>query len=809
MNKQYTFTFLFLFSCVSWTALAQSGALKGRLQDKAGTSVPYANVALLLVSDTSLNGGAVTNAAGEFTISTPPEGTYVLRLSSIGFIEKKTAPFSVTDPSFSKDFGVIAMEEEVKSLEEVTVQAMRPIITQEADRMVVSIEGTALAAGSTALDVLAKSPGVFIDQEGNIQLNGRAGVTIMLDGRLTYLSAKDLQTMLEGMSAENIKNIEIITNPSAKYDAEGSSGILNINLIKNEHRGMSGSLHGSYAYNSRHSYSAGGNFDYKSGKLDLFLNLDIASRPWRREAIYTRVFKGEQESTYFDQQVWEDKIKKIPSFRLGGDYEINKQHSVGFMANVMAQKDSTGFHTETFIGAAPNHPALHIDASNIRRSRFSSYATNLHYNGKLDTLGTTLSADLDYVKIRSRINSNFNNYFDELATSEPVYSDFLLSKNPSGYDIYAAKVDFAHPFRKVHRIEAGAKASRVISDNDLRFYFNNGETPTLDSARSNHFIYEEKIYAAYLNLNSKLSERITVQAGLRAENTRSRGELKTTGEITERNYFNLFPSLFIQQKVNEDYQIAYNYSRRIQRPDYEQLNPFIFFLDPFTWAQGNPHLRPEYTHAIGLSQTFKKAYNLVLGYQITSDFIAQTPLQDIETRTTTFVDRNVDDAQYLSATAIVPVKLLKNWDTNNTLVVAYQEYSTIIEHKQIIKDQVYYSLQSNHNIQLPLGFRGEINAGYRGPSVWGLYRFEKQWWVNLGLKKSFLEEKVDLSINANDIFRSRISVNNVNIGENINQFNQYFFSRSIGLTLRYRFSKGAQFDGQRRNNELEEVNRAR
>ncbi len=807
MKNIYILIVLLGTLCNTGMAHAKQGTLTGKLRDQSGAPIAYANVAVLNAADASLVTGAVTDDQGSFSISTPGQGSYVLRLSAIGFAEIKTPAFIVNNNSFSKDFGVITLKEDVETLQEVTVKALRPTITQEADRMVVSIEGTALAAGSTAYDVLAKSPGVYIDQDGNVQLNGKAGATIMIDGRLTYLSAKDLRSMLEGMSAENIKNIEIISNPSAKYDAEGASGILNINLKKNDQRGMNGSVYAGYSYNRLHSYSAGGNINYKRGGWNSFLNIDMAQRVRGRDGVFTRVFNAENGSTYFDQKADEEVIRKAPSIRFGSDYSLNDKHSFGFMANLAFQESSYDFKTHTYLGPQPNQPVLFIDATNYTTSRFANYTTNLHYTGKLDTLGTTISADLDYVRITDKNQASFENFYDTLASSRPVVRDFLLSRNPSGYHIYSAKADFTRPLKRGRRMELGAKVSRVISDNDLQFFFNNDEVPVPDPNRTNHFIYEENIYAGYLNYNTKLGNRLNLQAGLRAEQTVSEGESLTTSQVTKRNYLNLFPSLFVQQKISDDYQINYNYSRRIQRPDYEQLNPFIFYLDPFTWAQGNPYLRPQYTHAIGVTQTFKQSYNLVVEYQLTTDFIAEVPTQYVETSTTIFNRSNVDDAQNLSATLVVPLKILKNWDTNNTAVVAYQEYSSVLNNELVINDQIFYMLQSNHNISLPLGMRMEVNAGYQGPVVWGLYRIGKQWWVNLGLKKSFLDDKLDLSLNANDIFKGQRVVGGANIGGNINQFNQYFLSRSVGLTLRYRFSKGEQFDVKQRDTNLEELNR--
>lgn len=809
MKHIYLIT-LTILSFISCAALAQKSVLRGKLQDENGAPLAYANVAIMLGSDSSLVSGAVTGDSGNFSIPTPAAGTYFLRCTAIGFAEKTTPTFKVTGPDFSRDFGSLTLKEEIETLQEVTVQALRPTITQEADRMVVSVEGTAMAAASTAYDVLGRLPGVFIDQEGNIQLNGRAGVTIMIDDRLTYLSARDLRTMLEGMSAENIKNIEIITNPSARYDAEGSSGILNINLKKNDQRGINGSLHAGYTFNGQqHGYSSGGNINHKSGRWNSFLNLDFARRVGGREATFTRVFERPQETTYFDQVATGNfRAQGPPAVRLGSDFNLKEGHSIGFMAYYTTNKAHADFLTDTYIGYRPDKPELYIDANNYSTNRFSNYTANLHYLAKLDTMGTSFSADLDYVKISNEGESDFLNYYYDLTSQLSPTRDFLYTHTPNGFDIYSARADYTRFLTKSHKLELGAKASRVISDNDSRFYFNNAEQPVLDPKRTNHFVYDENIYAAYLNWNSSLGERIKVQAGLRAEQTVSEGESRTTGELTERKYLNLFPSLFVQQTVSENYGLKYNYSRRIQRPNYGQLNPFIFYRDPYTWIQGNPYLRPQYTHAFGLTQTFKQTYSLELNYQLNQDVIAELPAVVEETASTIYYTGNVDQSQNLSLTAIVPVKLMKNWEANNTLLVSYNEFSTVINDVPVINDQIFFMLQSNQNILLPLGFRMEVNAAYLGPGVYALYRIEPRWWVHLGLKKSFLDDKMDVSLNVNDIFKSQRLRIAAEVGEgNISEFDQYFRNRSLGLSLRYRFSKGQKFEERRRNTNLDELNR--
>jgi hypothetical protein len=800
--------FLFVSFCLlfHFCSHAQNGQLGGRLLDEKGKPVSFANVALLRGNDSTLAVAVISDSAGRFSLQLPAAGAYRLYITAIGFSAFKTEVFDASGAN--KNIGDLTLKAEAKALQDVTITARRPTITQQADRMVVSVQGTAMAAGSTAYAVLSKAPGVFIDAEGNIQLNGRSGVLVMIDGKQTYLSARDLRTLLEGMSAENLKSLEIITNPSAKYDAEGTAGILNINLKKNTQQGMNGSVYSSYTYNffRQHAASAGANINYKSGRWNSFANLDFARRVGGREATFTRIFYGTNKTTYFDQvAVGNFVVQGPPAVRLGTDYSLNDQHSVGAMVYFATNTAQSEFLTETFIGSAPKIPTQFIDADNFSRNTYTNYTTNLHYTGKLDTVGTQLTTDLDYVKITNRGWSDFNNYFTDLTTGRKT-ADLLYNSTPNGYDIYSARLDFTLPLNKQHKMEMGGRASRIVSDNDFRFYFNNGPL-VLDPNRTNHFRYDEKIYAAYVNWSGTVSKKVSIQSGLRLENTSSLGNSLTTGKITPRNYTNLFPSIFVQQKVSNDYGINYSYSRRLTRPNYGSLNPFRAYRDPYTWYEGNTQLRPQYTHSFSLTQTYKKVYNLTFSYQRHTDVMAEVPILLVEDTTTIYTTGNVDNGYSIGATGVAPLKIAKWWDTQNTTVLSYNKFSMQSNNGQLVNDQLFFMLQSNHTILLPKNFRMELNLLYRGPAASGLYHMASMHRVDVAFRKSFLEKKLDLTLNANDIFKGFRYFWTTDINGNVNEFDQYFRFRTIGATLRYNFSKGQKVDTKRRNNNLEELNR--
>lgn len=427
--------------------------------------------------------------------------------------------------------------------------------------------------------------------------------------------------------------------------------------------------------------------------------------------------------------------------------------------------------------------------------------------GKLDTAGTTLSADVDYVKINNNANSRFFNVYEQISTGN---SRQVLpgSDNPSDYSIFSAKTDYTKAFSKDTKMELGAKISRVVSDNDLRFFYNVDNVNRPDSLKSNHFIYKENIYAAYANFNTKLSSKWSLQSGLRAEQTLGEGNLLTTKTTFKRNYLNLFPSIFLMHNISKDYQISYNYSRRINRPRYESLNPFVFYIDPYTYAQGNPSLRPAYTNSFEVTQTLKSKYIFKVGYAVTTDFIAEVPEQFPELNRTIFMQSNVQRYENYNGNVVLPIKISKNWEMNNNITISYQDYTIEQKERSLRNRQLNYYAQSSQNIQLPKKIRLEVNAFYQGPFAYALYKISPLWGIDVGVKRSFLNDKFELSVNVNDIFRGQQIIGKANYNGNINEFDQYFGSRSLRVNLRYKFNKGAKIEEKKRNTNLEELNRA-
>ncbi|GAA4337683.1 TonB-dependent receptor [Flaviaesturariibacter amylovorans] len=794
--------YLVLFLLPAGFLHAQS--LQGRLTDEKGTPLAYANIALLR-ADSSLAAGAMTGTDGRFTIKAPAAGSYRLRYTAIGYRDLVSATRAI---SADTDLGTLALKADGKQLDEVTVQSLRPAIEQKADRLVVNVENTAMAAGNTAYAVLARTPGVLIDAEGNIQLNGRSGVTVMIDGRPTFLSARDLRTMLEGMPAENLKNIEIITNPSSKYEAEGTSGILNLNLKRQTVQGMTGAVYMGYNTNFYNSgWSTGASINMKKGGWSFFANVDLMRRVGGRNATFTRVFRGSRGINYFDQVAEANHYNEgPPTVRLGSDWQLNKRHSIGFTAYFNQNTLRQQFDTRTVMGPAPGTADLVIDARNRMMNVWQGMTGNAHYVFKLDSAGSTLTADVDGARIRNRGDADFYNYYDSVRTGKPVETDFLYQNSPNGYNIVSGRVDLTLMLPGNRRFETGVRASDVLSDNDARFYFNNtGLVP--DPARTNHFRYTENIYAAYVNWSMPLSKRLTLQTGLRAEQTVSRGTQLTTGQVTNRKYTDLFPTVFLQQQVSDRYSINWSYSRRLQRPNYGNLNPFRLYRDPYTWFEGNPYLRPQYAHSFSVTQSVNKTYLFTLSYLYTKDIMSELPRIVPDSSYTIYYTGNVSSEREVGLTAVVPVKIRRWWDVQNTLTVLGDRIEFNDKGVRQVNENVFVMLQSNHTLQLPRGIRAELNGRYVGPGLTGLYQMEAYFRLDVALRKSFTKAGLDLSVNAGDVFNTHRLRFNTNIDGNINNFDQMLRFRNLNVTLRYNFRKGVKVEEQRRRN-VEELNRA-
>lgn len=792
---------------VSESRAQEAPGITGNLYDEQEKVIPFATVAVVELPDSTVVTGTTTDFDGKFELDPPAPGKYLLRLSAIGFEPLFTDVFEVNSPDFSRDFGNLVLPTAVNMLNEVMVEAWRPRVELEAGKMVVRVAGTAMAAGSTAFEIVSKSPGVTVDQNGELSINGKAGVQVLINGRETYLSEEDLKNMLETMPAENIENIEIINSPSAKYPAAGTAGLINVILKDDVEIGFSGSIYGGAEFNNENWYNAGASLSYGKGKWSTFLNLDVTKTGFDRNQEAIRRFIEEGEFDYYHQTGEQLEKRWKPSLRAGVDYLIDEGHSIGFVASHAFYEEDGFWNTVTELGDDVEGDLVNIIAKNSSVEDYANTRLNLHYIGELDSLGTVISADFDYVKLERDRNSYFDNYYTYFEDDSEVV-EHLFNKSISSYDIIAGKVDLELPLSERSALAMGVKGSKVVSESDLKFYIGENQDGVLDTKRTNDFRYEEEIYAAYLSYTNKFNETWNLQAGLRAEQTVGMGYSPTTGQKKEVEYLDFFPNVQVNQVVTEDYEIGYSYSRRIKRPDYSVLNPFYFYLDPYTYIVGNPDLEASITSSYKMTHNLFDKYQLIMFYDYTDGPIGEYPQLDEETGHTIFTRANLDKRVVYGGTLVFPVQFGSFWNMNNTIVVNKTEYQIAYQDELVENDQVSYTFQSNNQFNLPWDMIFELNAAYYGPEVVDIYQLESRWFLDAALKKSFIDDRLDVTLKAEDVFGGlQFDVTGEYPGSTF-RMNQHFYDRGVSINLRYKLNPGGKEREETRQENLEELNRA-
>ncbi|MFD2203785.1 outer membrane beta-barrel protein [Shivajiella indica] len=806
ISTQVFVTLFLFFLGMSNLAAKEFSQISGQVSDGKGESLPFVNVALVEAESGSLLTGAVTGEDGRFIIESARSGKVQLVVSSIGFETFRSESFEIK-PGFSKDFGTISIHEEAGNLSEVTVKATRPEIIIEADKTTINIEGTVMAEGNNALDVISRSPGVYVDENNNINLNGRPGVTVMINDRQTYMSANDLSNFLRAMPADNIKSIEIINNPTSRFDAEGGAGIINIRLKKNNIDGMFGSVQVGGMYNGIFGPNAGLTVNVKKGKWTNNASLNYNEFNFINELEINRNFQLDEGTSRFEQDSRIRMINKNLFFNGGSDYEINKNHSVGIAVQASEYNGENTGEAFTEIDNPGTDDLFFLKSHNDNESKNRRIFGNFHYVGLLDSMGTKLTSDFDYTKMVSSSSSLLSNDNWMNEDENQAARDYILTLNDMDYNIFTAKVDFTKPFGKGKVLETGLKGSWVKSDNNLDLSKAVEEEPFQPDPSSNRFIYNENVLAAYASYKGNFSENVSFQAGLRSEYSDIKGNSVTLDSINTQKYLDFFPSLFIQQKVSKNYQIIYNANRRITRPNYRLLNPFIFYIDPLTLEQGNPGLRPQYAHNLEMNHVIKGSYQLSLGYSLTNDVFQQIFTQDEETRTTTTYTANLDKAQTWNMRAIIPVEVKSWWTMNNMVQLTNSKWKSMIGDALLDVSQTSFTLRSQNTLSLPKGFKAEIMGMYVGPSQYGQASIKGFAWVDAGITKSFMDDKLALTVNGTDLFRSQIIKADVQFDKIDTQFQQYRNTQGVRFTLRYKFAKGESFRIANRSGSTDERNR--
>lgn len=777
------------------------GKLSGQINGTAGKPLEFSTVMLVKASDSTLVKGAVTDASGLYEFDAVAEGQYRVAAQQMGYQKKYSATFAVDAEHLNVKLPALTLPEESKNLAEVKVLAKKPFLEQQVDRIVMNVENSIVASGNTALDVLEKAPGVTIDRQNDqLKLKGKSGVIVYIDGKQTYLSQQEVSNLLKNTPSDNIEKIEIITNPGSKYDAAGNSGIINIKMKKNKNFGTNGTLTLGTGYSwvndlngnlvNRPKYNGSLNVNHRAGKLNVFGNYSYANRQSFNSNIIDRSIPYNGTTTYFSQTSFRPNAYVSSTYKGGLDYFIDKKNTIGVLVNGFSNDWSSPRGASNTLISDVNHQ---LTSKALTQTDSRNYLTNLtsnvNFKHEFDDKGQELTADLDYVQYKGQNHNNLSTVYQNAANETSRPNQDVRNNMPSKIDIWAFKSDYVRPTKK-GKFEAGVKSSYVKADNNTLYDTLQQETRHWlpDASRSNQFKYDENINAGYLNYAGTLGKKVKVQAGLRAEHTHSIGNSITLNQRVDRNYLNLFPTLFLSRQLDTSNVLNLSYSRRIDRPSYENLNPFVFYLDPYTYQKGNPFLRPQYTNSIELTHVYKGTVSTTLGFSRTTNFINdETPRQIASQNITYITPENLGTQDNVNLNVSFPIPVAKWWTIQNNVTVYYQHYSTFYSGTPYEVKVVAYNLYSSNNFTINKSWSAELSGWYNSASQYGFYRARPMGAFTVGVQKKMMDNKGSLKLNVNDPFWLN-HFNGVAKVQDIDfRVQSRWESRRVSLTFTYRF----------------------
>jgi outer membrane receptor protein involved in Fe transport len=762
MKKLISLTAMQLCLCLFVWAQDSAGSVHGSVMDATHEPLPFANILLFNASDSTLAKAEYASEDGSFKMLNIEPGDYWLKASFVG-LPDYISELLIVQANNTTKIPPVVLDQVGTELAEVVVTALKPLIEVKPDKTVFNVEGSINATGNTAFELMRKAPGLIVDNNDNIILLGKSGVKIFIDGRPSPLSADDLVEMLKSMQSDQIEAIEIITNPSSKYEAEGNAGIINIRMKKDKRHGTNANITLGYTIGVFPKYNGSTSVNHRNKKMNVFGSYSHSTGNRRNNFNLYR----EQLGMVYDQRNIRTADYMNHNFKAGADYLINDKNTIGLSVDGFISDRNDFNDGKTAISIANSNV---VDSLLVATSRNSSETSNLDYNLNYRYDGGTgliWNFDANFGQFRRAGDSYQPNFYTSPDEKEVFTERIFSSETPTNIDLLSFKVDHERTVLG-GKLETGLKFSNVTTDNTFNFYDVNEGVNILDAERSNNFIYDEKVAAAYFNFQRQF-EKWGIQAGLRVEQTNSIGTLTSmqAGEDDEvkRSYIDYFPSGGITYQASPKTSWRLNYSRRINRPSYQDLNPFEYKLDELTYQRGNPFLQPQYTQAIQLTNSYNYRYNTTLSYSYTKDYFTQI-IDTTETSRSFISQKNLANQQVISLSFGAPITINKWWNVYAN-VNAYQQLNNAdFGDGKIVDVKISaISLYNQHTFMLPKGVSMEISGFYNSPSIWGgTFKTKSMWGVDAGIKMKVLNGRGNVKVSVGDIFNTQNWTGNSDFG---------------------------------------------
>ncbi|GLR17100.1 TonB-dependent receptor [Portibacter lacus] len=807
IKNQLIFFLLILSYSVAYS---QTGQVKTVLTDNESMPVIYANAVLYNSVDSTITKIETSDDQGVVNFANIPYGRYYLEATYVGYNDLRKSNIDLNENQRIVDLGKLVFEASSVQLAEAVITANRVLVEIKPDRTVFNVEGTINSVGDNGMGLLRKAPGVLVDNNDNISVLSRSGVLIYVDGRRLPLSGDDLVAYLTNLPAEQIDRIDIITNPGAKYEAEGNAGIIDIRLKKDKNLGYNGSF-GINASQGR--YSVGGvnaSGNYRNKKVNVFGTLGSGMG----EKYHETNFINRQNNFILNENSLDLGTYNFTNYKVGTDFFITPKQTIGILVTGGTGHNNSNSTNTTDISSEQS--AGKIDSILYAKNEGDANRNNINVNVNYafsDKVQNVI-VDFDYGIYNNNNNTlQPNQYFDPTSTN--LLSEFNTAyETPVNIDILTFKVDYDHDLFG-GKVGLGTKLSKVGTDNTFRFYNVENGSQVINNRRSNQFDYTENVYAAYLTYARPITKKLSVSAGVRSEITDATGNLQAfLPELqeppVELNYTNHFPTVGLTYQINQMNTVSLNYGKRINRPDYNVLNPFNIQSSELSFRKGNPFLRPEIVNNLELGYSLFYRYNLKLSYSKTSDQITRLIAPDDTNPKAGFITwENLAEQELFSANISAPVDIKKWWNMYLNVNAAYIDNQADYGEGAIVDVQTFtYSIFQQSTFTLPAGFKGEISGYYSGPGVWGgVFKYGPTWSLNLGLQKIFLDDKLNMKLSMNDLFYksgwSGKSEFNGLVSEGMGQWD----SRKVALSLSYNFGNSNVKSRKRKTGIEEEANR--
>lgn len=768
--------------------------ISGSISDSIGNPLNEAIVSLVKYKNQSLVKTVFTEANGLFEFTNLKSDSFKVVVTQLGFKKYSSDVIVLTETQSDIVLKPIQLLVGGKNLEEVSVVTKVPFVERKADRTIVNPDALISSAGASVLDVLAKSPGVMVDQNGNIKLKGKSGVLILIDDKPTYLTGTELENYLRSIPASSVKQFELMPNPPAHYEAAGNSGIINIRTKKNRLKGINGSFSLNYAQGRYARSNDNFQLNYTTKKFSIFSNLSYALTNRFQDLTIYRRNKNADLSTksVFTQRTYIKVGSTAYSGRIGMDYYLTPKTTIGVSVKGLYNPSAVDKYNYASLLDSTLQLNSIVIADNKDRNTFTNGTYNLNLRHQLDSLGSSITFDADYVAYTTDLRQTFKN-FVESPTGAIIYADEQTGKSPLSISIYAFKSDYTKPIDQTSKLDAGIKSGFTQTNNKAEYLKTYKGFTYINYDFSNQFLYNEWINAAYINY-TKSFPRIDFQGGLRFESTSLEGTQLGNPVIASskfnRDYHNLFPTLYVTYKLDSaaNNNLTFSYGRRIDRAFYKDLNPFVSPLDQFTLYSGNPFLRPTFANNASLAYSYKTFFTTTFTYSKMIDKIQET----IQMNSGFYFSQpgNIGSSELynFSFESTLPIKKWLTTTLYSELV--YAEYRSKLYTETLNSKGTYWYININNSIQLKKGWSAEISGEYLSNLIDSQFEFGDYGHGTLGVQKRILKDKGSIKVSLSDVFNSiriRGTINNLRLTDA--NWKSALDMQVASFTFNYRFGK--------------------